>query len=273
MKKMTNVEIKETIFQIFLKFAEYCDGKGLRYYMCGGTLLGAVRHKDFIPWDDDIDVFMPRPDYIWLHEFLKEESIGEYYQLKSNIYGNSPFSFAKIVDVQTEAVAKYNTIDNTLWIDIFPLDGVPFDYRESQKFLKKARWWRRIFGYSVTKFGIGTTKWRMIIKTPVLLVAFLIGHKRCVKKIDQMANAYSFDESEYIAFVGDIALVRMRKSEYVEYVEMEFHGHMFHAPSSWDQYLKDVYGNYMELPPENKRCAHSIEAYKKEEEKNNENKE
>lgn len=264
MIKMTEQDVKETIFQILLKFSEYCDEKGLRYSLCGGTLLGAVRHKDFIPWDDDIDVYMPRPDYMRLHVLLKEESIGPYYQLKSSVYGNSPFPFAKIVDNRTIVKAKCNDLDNILWIDIFPLDGVPIDKRECKKFLKRAKRWTRVFSFSVANIGTGMTKWKAILKTPILLAARIIGHKRCMKKLVQMAKTYGFDESEYIAYVGGIEQTRIKKSDYTDCVDVEFHGHMFHAPSCWDQYLKDTYGNYMELPPENKRYAHSIEAYKKE---------
>lgn len=267
MKKMSSQEIKETMFQILLQFAEYCDKKGLRYYLAGGTLLGAIRHKDFIPWDDDIDVYMPRPDYLRLHEFLKREQLKPYYQIKSSIAGNSDFPFAKIVDIRTVTVTKYNDFDNMLWIDIFPLDGVPSNRRERKKFFRSAMRWKYLFSYSVANIGTGATKWKTVIKIPILLAARIIGYRRCAEKLDQLANTYNFEESDYIANVvwGVGGGEAVKKSEYLDYINMEFHGYKFHVPFSWEKYLKNVYGDFMKIPPENKRYAHCIEVFWKEE--------
>ena len=73
MKKLSNVECKEVIFSILKEFADFCDSNKLKYYLAYGTLLGAIRHKDFIPWDDDIDVYMPRPDYIVLRRCSRKD--------------------------------------------------------------------------------------------------------------------------------------------------------------------------------------------------------
>ena len=263
MKRMTNQEIREIIFSMLLKLAEYCDKKGLRYYLCAGTLLGAVRHRDFIPWDDDVDIFMPRPDYMRLHSLLKEEYIETYYQLRSNIMGNSVIPFAKIVDTRTVAVTKFNNLDNVLWIDIFPLDGAPSDEKQCRKLLEKAKRWRSLFSYSAANFGTGITKWKATAKLPLLLIAHMVGCEKCAERLSKIANTYKFDESDYIAeIVWTVGKQdRLKKSEYLEYVDLEFHGHMFHAPACWDRYLQNIYGDYMKLPQKSKRYSHCIEAY------------
>ena len=128
--KLNKNEIKKIELEILKHFTNICDSYGLRYFLAGGTLLGAVRHKGFIPWDDDIDVFMPRPDYeIFIHLFEKINT-SRYLKLshpwdnQNETYLHIPY--LKIIDTRTIKYEKgCNKSHGGLDIDVFPIDGLP----------------------------------------------------------------------------------------------------------------------------------------------------
>lgn len=266
MKRLDNREVKEKLFEILSWFADYCDENHLRYYLCGGTLLGAIRHKDFIPWDDDVDVLMPRPDYQKLHTLVQTVPIPARYQLQSPALGNNIFPFGKIIDCKTRAKAKYNLADIQLWIDIFPMDGLPLDEIQCDRFLRRARLLKACLVLSVSELGIGTTRVRTVTKFPSQILTHLVGYEYFSRKLDKMADRFDFEKSDY---VGGVAwscgpCERMKKEDYLPYEEVEFHGRYFHAPACWDDYLTSLYGNYHQLPSKNKQLGHSLEVYEEE---------
>lgn len=263
MRQLNGMEIKQCVFDILCSFSEFCDKNDLRYYLCGGTLLGAIRHKGFIPWDDDVDVLMPRPDFDRLHVLLKEENIQSYYKLIGIQNENSFLPFAKIVDTRTHVENEYSTFDENLWIDIFPMDGLPENQNQSDRILRKAMLLKKCVSLSVAKLGKGKSIFRKIGKIPFAIFMHLYSPSKIGKRLVELSQRYDFNESEYI---GGIAwslgsCERMKKSEYLPYYEVEFCGKYFHAPACWDYYLTQLYGNYMILPPENQRINHELIAY------------
>lgn len=264
MLKLNSNEIKEIEFNILLKFDEFCKQHKLRYYLAGGTLLGAIRHKGFIPWDDDIDVCMPRPDYekaIKLFGVLDNR-----YKLRSNKIDDFSAPFAKLVDLNTRVVSKTSNsnIELNVWIDIFPVDGLPEKIDTVKKIYKRCYFYRGMLDLCDSKCIDDKNILKRILKIILKPIALIIGSRWFVNKIEKIAMQYEYDTSKYVGIVtwglygvGE----RMLKSEFEKPIKVEFEGYKFPAFSCWDSYLRGLYKDYMQLPPIEKRQTHNIDAY------------
>lgn len=266
-KSLTSKEIKIRELNILLYFQEFCKKNNLHFYLSGGTLLGAIRHHGFIPWDDDIDVCMPRIDY---ERFIESYSNNnQKYVLRSTKLGNFTAPFAKLVDTSTWIDSQFTLDDNNsqLWIDIFPVDGLPESVNDVKNIYKKCDFYRRIFLITDAKLGEGKSAFHKYVKYILKPFSVLYGKKRCAGKIEQVAKKYSYENSKYVGAitwglygVGE----RMLKSEFEKQVMVEFEGHKFPTFSCWDSYLHGLYGDYMQLPPVEKRKTHDMKVYAKE---------
>lgn len=265
MKKLESDGIKNIELNILIAFNHFCKENNLRYYLSGGTLLGAIRHKGFIPWDDDIDVCMPRNDYEKLIEIFPEVYKNRYI-LKSIQRKNFVFPFIKLIDSNTKIFSKYNNsyVDSNLWIDILPVDGLPKDNKKLSLLYKSVTFYRKLLMLNFANMGQGRTKLKKFFKPMAILIAKVIGVNKCIKKIEKIAKIYDYNKSDYVGVitwglygVGE----RMKKNEFEKSVYVDFEGYKFPTFSCWDSYLKGLYKNYMELPPIEKRITHEIEAY------------
>ena len=164
MKRLELSEIKNIELNILKEFDCFCKKHNLTYYLAGGTLLGAVRHKGFIPWDDDIDVCMPRKDYLIMIE--RFDGFNSKLKLKSNLKGNFPAPFSKIVDISTKIETKYleDECNQNLWIDVFPVDGLPEDINLVRKIYEKCEFYRQILLLIGARLGEGKTTTRKYLK-------------------------------------------------------------------------------------------------------------
>lgn len=264
MKTLNISEIKKIELAILLEFDKFCKKNNLKYYLAGGTLLGAIRHKGFIPWDDDIDVCMPRKDY---EKFLATYKCSNgIYEIKSNRYNNIFVPFSKLVNLRTVSKTLYNkgSMDSNIWIDIFPVDGLPSDINLVEKIYNMCSLYRILLLLCNAELGEGRSTFRKYIKYLLKPLAILYGKNRCINNIEKIAKQYKYDDSDWVGIVawglygtGE----RMQKNEFEKTVEVEFEGYKFPAFSCWDSYLRGLYGDYMTLPPVEKRKTHDITAY------------
>ena len=264
--KLTLDQIKACELAILDNVSAFCEKNNIRYYLCGGTLLGAIRHKGFIPWDDDIDICMPRPDYECFIKLYSNKNTN--YTVISNRLGTLSAPFTKVVDISTEVHNKYDTSDRTehLWIDIFPVDGLPEDLNKVKTIYDKCNIYRHILLLSDSILGEGTSIFRKYMKYILKPLANLYGKQRCINNIERIAMSYEYGSTPYIGGITNGLYgvgERMKLSEYEVPILVEFEQRQFPTFSCWKQYLTNLYGKYMVLPPKNKRKTHDMVVYRK----------
>ena len=255
-------EIQLAELDILKIFSEFCKKEELKYSLVGGTLLGAVRHQGFIPWDDDIDVGMPRPDYEKFIELFmqKRDQFPANIDLTTDRGEKAMYPFIKLLNTDIQIQSNEGDLTNYVWIDIFPLDGYPSSERATQKFQKKVKNYRRLFSYNYKNYN----SLNGILRKLFYRAAKCYGAKKALNKLIALSNKYTYSESDYIGIVawglywlGE----RMPKDEFEQFVEMSFEENKFTVMGCWDNYLHGIYGDYMQLPPEDKRATHSFKAY------------
>lgn len=265
MRELSTEEIQKIEIQILDYFVSFCEENNLKYYLSGGTLLGAIRHKGFIPWDDDIDVCMPRPDYAKFVELFGHKQ--DNYELKSDLLGSFPMPFSELCDSRTRVIdpyANHNTYEERIWMDIFPVDGLPENIESVRKIYNKVDLYRKAYGLANAKLGNGRTQFNRYMKYLLKPIAMLYGGDKCIQKIQEIALKYKYEDSKFVGAVtwglygeGE----RMDKCEFERSVDVEFENKSYKTFSCWDSYLKGLYGDYMQLPPIEKRRTHDIKAY------------
>lgn len=266
MRRLSDIEIKQEELKILQKVVGFCDKKQIKYFLCGGTLLGCLRHHGFIPWDDDIDIAMPRPDYERFLRLVKNNSLGEWIVVRSGEGGDLKYPFTKVMNKNIVVESKSKE-DRNLWIDVFPIDGMPSNLRECERHITKLTWLKRICSIKnlhcrdfIKKDGlvIGMLKWTL--KVPLVVVPKQV----VVNRMIMLARKYGYDKTSYLGiYVWGYGMSERQKREvFVEGRLGEFEGRKFSIPMGAECYLKSNYGDYMELPPVDQRVTHEIIAYR-----------
>ena len=269
MTKLSLKEIQAAELEILTEFDKAARKYGLKYTLCAGTLIGAVRHQGFIPWDDDIDVMMPRPDYEKLIRLNRKKKLwDDRLLLKSFEDGNLEAPYAKLFDTEISITEEnYDQKDvRNLWIDIFPVDGLPDDEKKIKKHYKHALNLCKMNVASVVKNGYGSSRAVILVKDIfVKPAAKLIGRKRIAKLQRKLGLKYSYSHAPkcgMVTWAYDGPGQAMPREKFEKMIEMPFEGRMFSVTSLWDENLTGIFGDYMTLPPEEERITHDLEAYR-----------
>lgn len=254
-------DVQAVALDLMDQFDAFCKKHGLKYYLCGGTLLGAVRHKGFIPWDDDIDLFMSRPEYDRLVEICKTEEIAPDTQLACLENGRLPRPFARVYNLKTTVQRKERVplSGPHLWIDILPVDGLPSGQKRLER-LYKLRILIDHYNFgALWKTGTGNRKKTVLKRWRYCWLALLVGAWNWAKLLDRMGRSRPYEKYETVGcFTGGRygAGEAMPRAEYEIPAAVSFEGREYRTMSCWEKYLSGIYGNYMQLPPENKRKPH-----------------
>lgn len=260
-------EQKRIALDILLTFAEFCEKHKLRYFLGYGTLLGAVRHKGFIPWDDDIDVVMPRVDYEKLMLIFKGHPY--YKAMNIDIDPNYGKLFGVINDTRTKKIERLTRrkCNDTVCvnIDIFPIDYLPDNSDDQQELLSKIRSIENKIACLTYSFGKGrnvltTIRKNIGIALLRLMSLFnIITIKKLKRQHTNLLSKYNKENKTAgsVTNTGFYGIKEFMPKEYFEdAILMEFEGHKLRCPKEFDKILSHIYGNYMELPPIEKRISH-----------------
>ena len=266
MIELRREEVKQIELRILDYLCDVCNKNGLKIYLAYGSLLGAIRHKGFIPWDDDIDVLMFRNDYDKLITILTETNNETYRLLSCENCRDYYYSFAKLVDTSTKLVEDSVPEISGLgvYVDIFPLDGLPNKKRKQKSFIKKLqilngiRW--NALDNVMQKF-----KGKGVFKFLKCKICSLVGWRACIKLSEKIIRKYNAS-LKYVGCLsgsisgGDCIMERelFEKQCYVEFEKKKY-------PSlyEYDWFLKKMYGNYMKLPPLEQRVSnHCFRAWR-----------
>jgi len=258
MKQISIEEIKAIQLDILSAFDAFCKENDITYSLADGTFLGAVRHNGYIPWDDDIDVFMLREEYQKFVSLFPSEFQGHYKLASLETDSRWTKAFPNMYDNRTLLKEDAKGEDIGINIDIFPLDDVPDFAEEQLTYFKKLK-------VLSSLYVIKALKWRSersILKNIFIVVAqtllFFIPLRKVAKRLNdysQIDNGKGYTNVFECCF-GISGQKPFPKELFNELSEYDFEGRKFMGLKDYDTFLKHAYGDYMKLPPEDKRVAH-----------------
>lgn len=262
-------EMQKINLEMLYEFDNICKKNKLSYRLGGGTLLGAVRHCGFIPWDDDIDINMNRTDYEKLIKLYSEEKIElpNNREIISNRNNTFARHYARYVRYDVKRVSKYSSEEDCpyIGIDIFIEEGT-----YSNKILfniqtLRIKFVRKLLLLSLSRPNESSKgKVVAIIKNIIRPILQKIGSMKIARHLENICKQVDFENAKYVACLDGMygKKERWKREEMIPITYLDFEDGKFPCYKNYDKYLSNLYGNYMELPPEEKRKPHNDKGYR-----------
>ena len=258
MSVVTPNEAKRIMLDIMDDIDALCCRYNLRYYLAFGTLLGAIRHKGFIPWDDDIDIMMPRPDY---ELFIRYYQIGGKYSIHTPNDRHPLFYYSKVYDLRTvkiEAGISYRNRDPLgIDVDIFPLDGCPSSFIKNG-LVKQRSILNHIYlfrYYSIDDVSFSKNRSNPFLGFLLGVFSHFVGNRLLMRMYKRVVTRNAYDCSDIVAEFG-LRDNLFRKKDLETIIRVPFEDRFYNAPLGYDSVLRSSYGDYMVIPPSEKQKSH-----------------
>lgn len=271
LKEMTLQEVQCMGLEILKDVHLFCEERSISYTLFGGTMIGAIRHKGFIPWDDDVDIAMPRPDY---EKFISSYKSDKGYRLFASGTKESFLAFSRVCDMKkTMAVNKtlpWTNQTTGVWVDVFPLDGAPDDKEESERMIAELRthWKKTCFARGAKaplSLSRGALEKMKTIVKKIIYNDYIIPPHKVVDNYIKAATKIKWGETRHF---WQCSYLRYGMKEYQELedfsasVLVPFEDSNFYICNGYDRLMRTKYGDYMQLPPEEKRKSnHALCSY------------
>lgn len=273
MREMTIRELQQVSLDILKDVHEFCVKNDIHYSLSGGSLLGAIRHNGFIPWDDDIDIQMPRPDFDkFIHSY---KSSNGYEVFSREIPGfdkrGMTYSHGRVCEMRNTfvdtGIRPWIKEQTGVWIDVLPCDGMPSNRKEAEQHLSRVE----RLTYQTARLGVKNGRWSNFTKgaNPKEKILYLIKKMAFIfymvdpyEELYRLRRKYDYCKSDYFFAIPHYGMGEWQPKKNMEsFILHKFEDREFYIMSGWDANLRSLYGDYMQLPPEDKRVTHDFNRY------------
>lgn len=269
MEELNIREIQKESLKILIFVDKLCRELDLNYCIMYGTLIGAIRHNGFIPWDDDIDIAMSRQDYLKLQEYFKthKDKLKPYEFFSKDTREKYPYMIGRVCN--TNFIMKSEIEEDYgmgTFIDIYPMDGAG-NGKAFWPFFKSRLFSSMYYMKSRTRFIPSEKKYLNLPKKIIYHLVHLFSYKFLRNNLEKLVNTFDYNKSVYVAQMDcftDGKNNMFFKKDIEDTIEHNFEGYQLKIPKNYDKMLRHQYGDYMQLPPEEQRIGHHFyKIYKK----------